>query len=143
MESICILSTFTMHTAIPIAVGITAGVGAHHGFFKHGEWHMSTPNILASHLMATLSALYLLYNHLGSLHDALGFVASGSSSYLAALFTSMTVYRLFFHQTSHFPGPRLAAVTKFYHIWYIRDSRNYMYMQKLHERYGDFVRTGV
>jgi hypothetical protein len=129
--------------AVTVLVPAVVGLIAHNGFFKRGEWHMSIPNVLSIHLIVGLTALYFLNSALGSLQDALVSTLVAYASYFAALFSSMTVYRLFFHRTAHFPGPKLAAVSKFWHIWYIRDSRNYLFLQKLHEKYGDFVRTGI
>ena len=62
--------------------------------------------------------------------------------YTVALFSSITVYRLWFHRCSQFPGPRLAAVTKLWHVWRIRKSNNFSFMKELHEEYGDVIRTG-
>lgn len=59
------------------------------------------------------------------------------------LFGSITIYRLYFHRLNRFPGPRLAAVTKLWHVWQCRDSRNHQVLEKLHQEYGSFVRTGM
>jgi hypothetical protein len=64
--------------------------------------------------------------------------------YLFGLFSSIVAYRLSpRHRLYKFPGPRLAAVSKFWHVWQCRDSRNHELMDNLHEEYGDFARIGM
>ena len=48
------------------------------------------------------------------------------------------VYRLYFHRLAHIPGPRLAAVTNLYGLYYsvVDGSRFYIQIEKLHEKYG-------
>jgi hypothetical protein len=58
------------------------------------------------------------------------------------LFSSITIYRIFFHQLKRFPGPRLASLTKLWHVWKCRDSRGHLVLQAWYEEYGEFVRTG-
>ncbi len=49
-----------------------------------------------------------------------------------------TIYRLFFHPLSSFPGPRLAAATESYETWYdvFMHGEMLRHGQKLHEQYG-------
>ncbi|KAF2199990.1 cytochrome P450 monooxygenase-like protein [Delitschia confertaspora ATCC 74209] len=63
-------------------------------------------------------------------------------SYLTSLFASMIIYRLCFHPLKNFPGPKLAAVTKFWHVYRSRNSTNYLVMEEIHKQYGNLVRTG-
>ncbi|KAK8135353.1 hypothetical protein PG984_003293 [Apiospora sp. TS-2023a] len=65
-----------------------------------------------------------------------------TASYLSSLCTSIIVYRLFFHATSSFPGPKLAGVTKLWHVFHTLDSKNFSFLQRLHLEYGPVVRTG-
>ena len=68
------------------------------------------------------------------------------SGYLLGLFGSVTVYRLSpFHRLHKFPGPKMAAVTKFWHVWQCRDSRNHEMMERLSKEYeGEpLVRIGM
>ena len=61
----------------------------------------------------------------------------------AALYTSIILFRLFFHPLSKFPGPAFAKVTKFWHVSKVLDSKNYLLLEKLYQQYGDIVRTGT
>ncbi|KAF2141924.1 uncharacterized protein K452DRAFT_249623, partial [Aplosporella prunicola CBS 121167] len=52
------------------------------------------------------------------------------------------VYRAFFHRLRKFPGPFPAKLTKFYGVWLSRNNQYHFEVEKLHEKYGDVLRTG-
>lgn len=57
---------------------------------------------------------------------------------IAICFAVRTVYRLFFHPLSHFPGPKLAAISHLYEFYY-DVIRNGIYIEKIdgmHQKYG-------
>ncbi|KAL3476861.1 cytochrome P450 [Aspergillus californicus] len=115
----------------PAFIGAALGLAAHHGLFIRGEWHIQAPSILVSHLA--------IFFYLGLT------IASGSqiiSAYLVALFSSILIYRIFFHRLRHFPGPFLASATKIWHVWKVRKSTNHFFLEQVYREYGDFVRTG-
>ena len=126
-------------------LGALVGLVMHHGCFKHGEWHLYTPTIVLGHALVftCLSAISLycespanrIFNQ-GSTLVSIG--------YLTALFTSIAVYRLIFHRLTRagFPGPVTARVTKLWHVWACRGSQNHLVLDKLHRKYGEFIRTG-
>lgn len=126
----------------PGAVAIIAGLLAHQFVFIHGEWHLKGPRVVVLHL---LSSCLLCETHLfggGSIQASLVQTIYLATCYLSSLFTSIAVYRLMFHRLKHFPGSKLAAVTKLWHVWKCRDSRGHLVLQDWHEKYGEFVRTG-
>jgi hypothetical protein len=126
----------------PGAVAIIAGLLAHWLVFIHGEWHLKAPPVVVVHV---LLGCLLYVNHLfgrGSLRTSLFQTIYLATCYLSALFTSIAVYRLIFHRLKHFPGPKLAALSKLWHVWKCRDSRGHLVLQAWHEKYGEFVRTG-
>ncbi|CAH0031673.1 unnamed protein product [Clonostachys rhizophaga] len=127
-----------------IVVSVFAGLLAHNAIFIRGEWHMHILQILVGVCLVNIIALYSLYRvvHVPSFGEALGAVFCMDMACLMALFGSMTVYRLFFHKLSGFPGPKLAAATKLWHVWKIRKSTNYLLLQELNGEYGDIIRTG-
>lgn len=56
----------------------------------------------------------------------------------------MVIYRAFFHRIRHFPGPFWAGVSRFYAFGLAAKNLQYnVELQKLHEEYGDFIRTGM
>lgn len=55
------------------------------------------------------------------------------------------VYRLYFHPLRHFPGPKLAAATYYYEVYYDwfrgpYKGRNAWHLIELHQKYGPIIR---
>ncbi|KAI0869988.1 cytochrome P450 [Hypoxylon argillaceum] len=118
------------------------GVLSHLVIFIRGEWHMQAPTIFKIYFAL---ALLLFFTNVGvgrDYHDSLRAVALLASSYSTGLFTSIIVYRRYFHRLSKFPGPWAAGVTKFWHVWQCRSGKNYLVVEKLREQYGPIIRTG-
>ena len=65
-------------------------------------------------------------------------------TYGTALFTSMTTYRAVFHRLRSFRGPFWVGISKFWHVGKCIQStfQNHLALDDLHNRYGEFVRTG-
>ncbi|BCR84059.1 cytochrome P450 [Aspergillus chevalieri] len=63
--------------------------------------------------------------------------------YLLGLYSSMLVYRGFFHRLCQFPGPFLARLSNFY-LTRLSAKNLHLYeeVQALHREYGDIVRVG-
>lgn len=118
-----------MHTMLPLALG----VGAHLAIFIQGEWHLQAPALFIAHATA-FSALFVL---------GISQPLTLWLLYLTGLFLSMGCYRLLFHRLRAFPGPRMAALSKLWHVLQCLDSRNHLVLQRLHAQYGPFVRTGM
>ncbi|VUC25797.1 unnamed protein product [Clonostachys rosea] len=118
----------------PLLLGVTL----HVGLFVRGEWGLYAASVSSAHavVFALLIARQLVYA------PALWYVSVVPiASYLSGLLASIVVYRLFFHRLRSFPGPRLAAVTKLWHMWKCRHSQNHLVLDSL-RHYGPFVRTG-
>ncbi|ORY18831.1 cytochrome P450 67 [Clohesyomyces aquaticus] len=61
----------------------------------------------------------------------------------AGLLSSIAIYRLFFHRCRSFPGPFRAKLTRFYAANLSAENvQYYKELAKMHDKYGDFVRTG-
>ena len=64
--------------------------------------------------------------------------------YLCSVWASMLFYRVStFHRLRDFPGPILWRLTKFTQSWENRGLRGFEALDRLHQQYGDFVRTGI
>ena len=52
-----------------------------------------------------------------------------------------TVYHLYFHPLSKFPGPKLAAATFLYEFYYdVVKSGMYIWeIERMHEKYGEYI----
>ncbi|RYP50369.1 hypothetical protein DL769_010958 [Monosporascus sp. CRB-8-3] len=128
-----------------LSLGMLSGFGVHHGIFIHGEWHIRAPQILLVHgctfLYIILARNLTNGTDLPPLFEALCVIMYG---YVLGLMVSIAVYRIFFHRLTKagFPGPRLARVSKLWHVWACRTSKNHRVLYNLHKQYGDFVRTG-
>ncbi|KAI1387314.1 cytochrome P450 monooxygenase-like protein [Hypoxylon trugodes] len=128
---------------IRLLLGVFGGFIAHIGFFIRNEWHMSGAKIIVAHLALCSTLAYVLIHMEDSAGAVYRSLATLTTWYLLSLFSSILIYRVFFHATRSFPGPKLAAVTKLWHVFHVRDSRNFLFMEKLHKKYGNFVRTGT
>lgn len=52
------------------------------------------------------------------------------------------VYRLYFHPLAKFPGPKFAATSILWYVYYWTSGDWPHYLAKAHRKYGDVVRTG-
>ncbi|KAI1135583.1 monooxygenase [Hypoxylon sp. FL0543] len=65
------------------------------------------------------------------------------TSFNAGLFSSMVIYRLFLHRLRRFPGPLDVKISRFFSSLRVaKDAQYYKKLARLHEEYGDFIRTG-
>lgn len=57
---------------------------------------------------------------------------------LITYFFVVAIYRLYFHPLSRFPGPKLAAATQLYELYYdgIKGAQFFLEIQRLHKIYG-------
>lgn len=125
--------------------GTLLGVSVHLFLFNRGEWHVQAPQIALVHLWVALVTIvgkaFYQDSAIGHLLDSLQEIFL---AYIAAIFASIVIYRLRFHPLtkSGFPGPKIARISKLWHVWACRKSKNHLILANLHEKYGDFIRTG-
>ncbi|KAK0710627.1 cytochrome P450 [Lasiosphaeris hirsuta] len=119
--------------------GATVGLLSHILYFIRGYHDTQALGIFASHVVAYTALAGPLVAEKGIYTG--GLTASAIfTSYLVALFTSIGVYRVFFHRLSRFPGPLAAKLTKFYGPYTARNGQMHLEQNKLFEKYGDIVR---
>jgi hypothetical protein len=131
------------------AAAFAVGVATHVVVFRHGEWDLNTTSLISSFIVLHTSAIAaLLYLSPGvaadtSLDAVIVVGALGLSSCLG-IWTSMLVYRGFFHRLCRFRGPFLARFSNFY-VTFLSARRLHLYeeVQRLHKQYGDVVRLGM
>ena len=120
-----------------------SGIASHLFVFIHGERHTQGLRILGSLFVSTLIASVYFNQSRGlSVKEAVALSSLLIATYVVAIWTSMVIYRIFFHRLKQFPGPFLAKVTKLYHAYLDSKLRNCDEIKKLHEEYGDIVRIG-
>lgn len=122
---------------------LAAGVISHVGFFNNGEHHMHGLQYLQLCLsVIIISALALI----GSTHvasgQAIGAVTHYLGFYLAGLYSSLVIYRLFFHPLKHFAGPFSVKISNLCFSARLINLNAHKKVLALHEKYGDFVRIG-
>ncbi|KAK8860003.1 cytochrome P450 [Apiospora arundinis] len=147
MASASTLASAAWPSVKHFATLFVAGVGTHH-LIRPYEID-SYPISICSAYLASLTAVFVGYYSQvfadSSLDagDAILNTFALACAFNTGLFTSILVYRAFFHRLHHFPGPFPAKLTRFYAA---RAAANglqmHMATQKMHEKYGDFVRTG-
>ena len=133
-----------MFLPLGFLLATSAGVISHNLVFVRGEYHMHAPMLLLLSLIFTLCLFLLFLFRDSNYHVMQNAMVTFSviSTYSISLLLSITIYRTRFHRLRNFPGPFGAKVTKLWHVWKTRDSKNYKLMEELHQKYGDFVRTG-
>jgi hypothetical protein len=134
------LSQFSVEEEIFAASAV--GVASHLLFFKNGEHHMEAPLLLWTHIIVFTFLLYANTAFGDVYHGTVNTIAL-FSAYLISLWSSIVIYRLFFHRLRKFPGPRMLSVSKLWHTAHCFHSQNHIFLDNLHKQYGDFVRTGM
>lgn len=138
------LLTMSPSWADGISLGaIVSGFFIHNMFFIKGEWHIQAPLIFRFYIALFLLNLGVYYWIIEQRFEwCLTYTIFTLCFHLIGLFGSMFLYRVWFHPLKRFPGPFLAKVSKLWHVWKVRDSQNYLFLESLRQQYGDFVRTG-
>ena len=144
LESIAdyVRGAWQQHDAAALAsAGAAIGIGSHLLYWMHGLRTPQAARIFWSHVAAfALTFAVCVWSH-GALH---GLWAAGAlcGSYLAGLFGSMTVYRVFFHRLRRFPGPVSARISLM-HGWFRDRYRSHERLVRWCDQYGDIVRIGM
>ncbi|KAI1169042.1 benzoate 4-monooxygenase cytochrome P450 [Nemania serpens] len=131
--------------SVPNIFASVVGLLVHRCLFIHGEWHLHGPTIASVHLISFAILLPISYQYCyysSPSENPYIVYASTVASYLCSLLASIALYRLYFHPLQSFPGPRLAALSKLWHVWKCRDSRDYQVLESWRRQYGTIVRTG-
>ena len=126
-----------------LSISALAGVASHFCYFIHGEHHLRGPQYVkhAAEALIAMIALQAMIDYAEVPHVTKQ-VLCLEAAYALGVFSSILVYRLFFHPLRHFPGPRLLKITKLGHPLMSRRFDNCIQIHRLREKYGDIVRTG-
>ena len=129
---------------VQILTAAVVGIASHLGYYKQGEHHMKSPLIAQIYLI--FFVILLLYQIQANDRQVMQGASKAflvSASYTVSLLTSISVYRTYLHRLCGFPGPFMASISKIWHTLHVLDSKNHILLERLHEQYGDFVRTGT
>lgn len=119
------------------------GVASHRLVWIRGDWDHVFWKIAVTFLSAQpFAALSMMYLGLDLL-TAIVVLAVLELTHVVSLFTSIAVYRLFFHHLRRFPGPFWARLSMAWRLKRITfNEENFQLVDRLHRKYGDFVRLG-
>lgn len=128
-----------------VAVGFAAlGIVLHRVWFIRGE-HLKYATryflfmLFGPGMISGLLWYYVNYTALWAIAN----VAVGFLSFYTGLYSSIAIYRLYFHPLKDFPGPTGARLTQFDHVRNVAAKCDgFKYLDKLHAEYGDYVRVG-
>ena len=126
-----------------ILLNICIGIASHLAVYIRKEHHLQAAILLRIYAVAYFVIWFGCIHLNGETpYSATISTTTMALSYCFGLFGSMITYRLFFHQLNSFPGPAGAKVSKLWHLWQVRRAKQYLVLHELHNKYGDFVRTG-
>jgi hypothetical protein len=124
-----------------------AGIVFHLALLRYGEWDLCAAKLIAAFVTVQLGLLGFLTTYAPS-YTALPYTVLHVSTlgicFLVGTYSSILVYRGFFHRLRKFPGPFWARLSTFYATRLSYRSKLHLYeeVQALHRQYGDFVRLG-
>lgn len=126
-------------------LSFTTAVTSHITYFCHSERDLIAKQIFLVAIFAPLAFQSLFQFHLKlPFWSCVQLTSTIYGSFLLGMWSSMVVYRIWFHPLRNFPGPFWAKVTKLW-IPYTHWRTNWQYhlvMLELHKKYGDIVRIG-
>ena len=141
-----------LHTALILLSPDIAQVATTFGLLGVA-FHLAVRNIEIDYRLWRLFSIYLLvWVGLVSIYlrvfglswlSALSTASFAGLCFNAGLLSSIGAYRLLFHRLRSFPGPLGAKLSRFYAVSLAsRGLQYHLELKKLHDQYGDFVRTG-
>lgn len=120
-----------------------AGVASHLLYFHRGEHHMYGLTYIWTTISATVAGAILLktqYNY--AVTEAATTSLAIVGVWLAGIYSSLLLFRMFLNPLNRFPGPFGARLSQFWWSSYIGgSSKAFLKSQDLHAKYGHFVRV--
>lgn len=125
-------------------IAFVAGLALHILIFSRGEWDGHARDIVAGSVLLNVGVAAVLHATSLADHWRTSFRASTTLELtaIAGLFTSMLLYRTFFHVLCKYPGPFAARLSNLHILNLSRRFRLYKELHQLHMQYGDIVRLG-
>ncbi|KAI0098886.1 cytochrome P450 [Nemania sp. FL0031] len=122
---------------------LVAGVASHLAFFRVGEHHLYGARyvLTAATAFATGILVQSYFFQLSSRVAALRTLAV-AASYFCGLYSSLVVFRIFFHPLHKFSGPLGCKISSAWFATYIRKQDAFRQLHKLHQKYGNILQIG-
>lgn len=125
------------------AAAYTAGIATHLLYYKQYEFHVyPLRNVQAFLLAATTITIARIQYYETPLRIAAASTLSLTGTFLAGIFTSLLVYRIFFNPLNAIPGPFFARISKFDTVFRNVKLDGHHQLLRLHQKYGNIVRIG-
>lgn len=121
-------------------LAVVAGLSAHAIMARFELWPRSLALLGTIGLASGITFLHRSRDM--AIRSAIGMSVHFTLILLATLFTSMVIYRIFFHRLSSVPGPLGLKISKWRTVPTDLNGNRAHYIQGLHKKYGDVVRTG-
>ncbi|KNA95826.1 hypothetical protein FOXG_01241 [Fusarium oxysporum f. sp. lycopersici 4287] len=140
----------TLYNPINLAyhgIAFALGVILHLSVFRRGEWNIHALSILQYFAIFEGIFTCALRLFLGSekctTWTVIPIALTATLSTLVGLFTSMLIYRGFFHPLKGYPGPFFSRFSSLYITFQaFKNRRLFEELQLFHKTYGDIVRIG-
>lgn len=124
-------------------VASVAGVASHLFYFRIGEHHMLGAFYLQLIILVCIIVIVVLVQFSNyTIYSALNTSLALASSWLSGVYSSLVVYRAFFHPLNGFPGPWQTRLADTWLSSKLTDLNAYSVFHDLHQRYGHYVRIG-
>ncbi|CAG7950259.1 unnamed protein product [Penicillium olsonii] len=127
-------------------LALGSGVTLHQLFYRLGEWDTRSLSLFASYILVLSAGSVLSWISNRQTTVAISWASNEFGKlwlcHAIGVFSSMLVYRGFFHRLGTFPGPFFARFSNFYLTMMSSKLRLYKEVDQLHNEYGDYVRTG-
>lgn len=132
-----------MVVAVHQIAAVIAGIASHIGYFNKGEHHLNPARyVVAFAGLLLMTVVYLVDAQGVQVGHAASTAAWLGLYFLAGLYTSLVIYRLFLHPLNRFPGPLGARISGLWLSAHLTASDPFRQFQKLHNKHGHFVRVG-
>ncbi|KAE8137385.1 cytochrome P450 monooxygenase [Aspergillus pseudotamarii] len=126
-------------------IATLSGVSLHTFLYRLGEWDTTSMLLVQIHTLIFVGgnlALHFSLLRWNGLELSPAAFSSLCGYHLLGVYCSMLVYRLFFHRLRRFPGPFFGRLTNFYATTLSINLQKPIEVQKLHRKYGDYIRLG-
>ncbi|KAE8415293.1 cytochrome P450 [Aspergillus pseudocaelatus] len=132
------------HGSLPL-IATLSGVSLHNLLYRFGEWDTTSMLLVQIYTFIIVGGNLALYFGLlkwAGLWLSPAAFSSLCGYHLFGVYCSMLVHRLLFHRLRKFPGPFFGRLTNFYTTTLSLNLQKPIEVQKLHHKYGDYVRLG-